>query len=331
MSEIHDVENDYLAPPAPKCLHWKDFLLPPDPMFLCRDIWEEQLEKTIAYNQTLQYWAERANLPMPGQPCLLERSVLELRQYISFSDDTILDGVVLPEGFLIDQTELTISSNAPSAFTDVPTEEVTVEEAAPIRGPLEEPTTPQNQFPSWRKVLHPSQSVATARKASLALSKLRWRHHHQSSGEKRAQCQRVEEHLHVKWAEQDSLSPKSPEPMQEVALPPGFKEVMACLQRDLSPVTAFKAPLESMQPEVMVEPMVAMVCVSCIMQDKATGITYMETVTTSVGQVALRCSYPIVPPLRKKLITTFGWEDYHTIWQEHLYAPLWQWGSAVLF
>ena len=80
--------------------------------------------------------------------------------------------------------------------------------------------------------------------------------------------------------------------MQVVALPPGFKEGMACLQRDPSPLTAFEAPLEPMQPEVMVEPTVAMVCARCIVQDKASGIMYMETVTFSVGQVALRCSCP---------------------------------------
>ena len=44
---------------------------------------------------------------------LLVRYILKLReimeQYISFSDDTILDSVALPEGFIEDQTELTIS------------------------------------------------------------------------------------------------------------------------------------------------------------------------------------------------------------------------------
>ena len=67
------------------------------------------------------------------------------------------------------------------------------------------------------------------------------------SGERRAQCQRAEEHLQVKWAEQDSMSPESPQPMQEVTLPPGFKEVMACLLRDPSTATTFKVPLEPMQ------------------------------------------------------------------------------------
>ena len=140
MSKIHKVENYCLAPPAPRCLHWKDFLSPLDPMFPCWDIREEQLEKTIAYTQTLQYWAEKSNPPMPGQPYLLARCILELREmmewYISFSDDTILNSVASLEGFLKDWTKITIPRDAQPAFTNVPTKEIAVEEAALIRGSL---------------------------------------------------------------------------------------------------------------------------------------------------------------------------------------------------
>ena len=66
MSKIHNIENYYLAPLAPRCLCQKEFLLLLSPMFPCHDIREEQLEKTIAYAQALQYWAEKSNLPMPG-------------------------------------------------------------------------------------------------------------------------------------------------------------------------------------------------------------------------------------------------------------------------
>ena len=58
-----------------------------------------------------------------------------MKQYISFSDDTVLDSVALLEGFFKDQTEMTIPRDAPPAFTDVPTKEVTREKAAPIGGP----------------------------------------------------------------------------------------------------------------------------------------------------------------------------------------------------
>ena len=56
MGEVHSIENYYLDPLAPNCLCQNDFLLLPDPRFPCRDIWEEQLKKTVAYTQALQYW-----------------------------------------------------------------------------------------------------------------------------------------------------------------------------------------------------------------------------------------------------------------------------------
>ena len=97
MHELHNMENYYLAPLVPPCLHWQDFLLPPNPKFPCWDIREEQLEKTVTYAQALQFWAEKSNLPTLGQPCVLVGSVLELRKvmesYISFFDGAVLDGV----------------------------------------------------------------------------------------------------------------------------------------------------------------------------------------------------------------------------------------------
>ena len=121
MSKLHDVENYYLAPPAPPCLYWKDFLLLPNPQFPCWDIREGQLEKTVAYVQALQFWAEKSNPPTPSQPCLLTGSILELREvmepYVSFSDDTILDGVAPLKGFLKHQVEDTIPKSAWPAST----------------------------------------------------------------------------------------------------------------------------------------------------------------------------------------------------------------------
>ena len=75
-------------------------------MFPCPNIREEQLEKTVAYVQALQYWAEKCDPPMLGQPHILVRCILELRRmmepYVSFSNDAILDGVAPQEGFLED-------------------------------------------------------------------------------------------------------------------------------------------------------------------------------------------------------------------------------------
>ena len=73
--------------------------------------------------------------------------------YVSFSDDTILDSVAPLEGFLKDWTRVTVPRNAQPAFTNVPSKEGPLEEAAPtedgveelvpVRGPLEELTTSQ--------------------------------------------------------------------------------------------------------------------------------------------------------------------------------------------
>ena len=75
-------------------------------MFPCQDYREGQSQNMLAYTQALQYWVEKANLPMPGQPHLLARCVQELRwvikPYVAFTDDTILEGATpqeeLPEG-----------------------------------------------------------------------------------------------------------------------------------------------------------------------------------------------------------------------------------------
>ena len=48
-SETQDVKNDYLAPPAPKCICQKEFLPPLNPIFPCQDIRDGQSQKTLAY------------------------------------------------------------------------------------------------------------------------------------------------------------------------------------------------------------------------------------------------------------------------------------------
>ena len=82
----------------------------------------------------------------------------------------------------------------------------------------------------------------------------------------------MKEHQQVEWARQDSASPPGPlKAVQGVAPHLGFKEVMACLQRDLLPVTTFKAPLEPMQLEVMVKPAITTMCASHIVQEGGHG------------------------------------------------------------
>ena len=101
----------------------------------------------------------------------------------------------------------------------------------------------------------------------------------------------MQEQLQVDLAKRNSPEPL--EPTHMVAPPPGLKRVTACLQGDPLPVATLKVPLEFTQPEAAIKPTVATMCASHVIQDGASGVTYMETVTTSVGQVALGHIHPV--------------------------------------
>ena len=149
ISEQHGMENYHQAPPALLCICQKDFLPQHDSNFSCQDIKESQLEKTVACAQALQFWAEKANLPTPGQACLLAGSVLELMEamkcYISFPDDAVFDSVALPGESLTNQS--TAPESTQPASTNSPIEEAAVkaakEEPAPTGRPPEGPSTSQ--------------------------------------------------------------------------------------------------------------------------------------------------------------------------------------------
>ena len=79
-----------------------------------------------------------------------------------------------------------------------------------------------------------------------------------------------------------------PMPGPEVAPPPGFKEVVACLIRDSPSLAPAEAPSETRPPDVMMGSAVTTIYTTQIVQDEATGVMYMNTVTISVGRVALR-------------------------------------------
>ena len=144
-SKTQKVDNDYSLPPAPKCICQKAFLLPQDPRFPCQDYREGQRQKTLDYPQALQYLAEKANLPMPGQPCLLARCVQEIRwemkPYVTFIDDVILEGVTpqqeLPEWWTRESSlEETLPAPIPKEAKDTQAEELGV---CPISQEADEP------------------------------------------------------------------------------------------------------------------------------------------------------------------------------------------------
>ena len=63
--------------------------------------------------------------------------------------------------------------------------------------------------------------------------------------------------------------------------------VTACLQTPELVEVALELPLGTMPFGVVAAPRIPMVSTSHIVRDEATGVTYMDTVTTSIGRVAL--------------------------------------------
>ena len=88
------VDKDNSAPLAHWSLEKYKFMLPPDLWFSSRDYQLAQPQQTLAYVKVLQYWAEKAQLPIPSELCHLVESVFELRWamelMVSFTDEEVL-------------------------------------------------------------------------------------------------------------------------------------------------------------------------------------------------------------------------------------------------
>ena len=80
---------------------------------------------------------------------------------------------------------------------------------------------------------------------------------------------------------------KELEMVWQVMPPPGFMGVTACLQRDPLPEKVHKVPQDPLRMAAVLAPTMETMSASCIIKDKVMGMTYMDTVTTSVGQVVL--------------------------------------------
>ena len=68
---------------------------------------------------------------------------------------------------------------------------------------------------------------------------------------------------------------------------PGFTRVTTCLQRDKLLEKVCKVPHDPLRMVAVLAPTVATMSASCIIKDEAMGVTYVNTITTSVGWVAL--------------------------------------------
>ena len=85
---------------------------------------------TLAYAQALQYWAEKANLPAPGESCPLVMSVRELiwhlGKFTTFTKHDVFEGLGNSlSGATVEDTQLSLvgaplaDSTVSSVMTDV--------------------------------------------------------------------------------------------------------------------------------------------------------------------------------------------------------------------
>ena len=151
LQELGSREDTLQAPPALPSLHRKRFMAPANSIFACRDIREISREKVVTYARALQHLAEQNNPPAGGEPLLLARSILELREevkwYLSFTDEEVFQGVALPE----EEEEENPRTLAITTMPKVPQ----------MPEPLPEERAPK--FLGWQKVLHPSRPVVATR------------------------------------------------------------------------------------------------------------------------------------------------------------------------
>ena len=263
------------CPPALPCLLQNHFQQPPNTIFACRDIQEIQREKTIAYTHALQYWVEKSNPPAGGQPHQLAGSVKELREeirfYLSFTDQEVFEGVTPPEGMPTGLTEESQLPNETARTVTTPKESTTKETPQELTKERKCP-----KFPRWEKVLHPSQPVAVVGQPPHPSRSL--------------------EQTYLLGAAHDqpmkTVPSETPSPMQglEVAhwwVPtPSFLDVTTCLRNQLLEEVP-EAPPILVAMGMMAAPGMVTMSASCVVWDEATGATYLDMVTTSIGIVAL--------------------------------------------
>ena len=286
-SEWCQVENDHQAPLALQCLCHRSFLPLPNSNFTCRDIWELQQEKTVAYAQALQFWVEKDNLPTRGKPHLLVGSIVELWEemkcYFSFSEEDVFSGVaLLEEPPIIPPKEATPKGTQPTP-ANPPVKEVTVDVTME---PTAEKKCP-NQFPGWEKVLHPSRPIIATGKIPPLLRGPKQRPHSWNLGEKLVWHPQTDELRVLATQLELPLPTKESEVVWWVMPPPGFVRVTACLQRDQSLEGDSKVPPDPLRMAVLSGPAMATMNTSCIVKDEVMGVTYMDTMTTLVWQVTL--------------------------------------------
>ena len=100
MQELGAKEATLQTPPVLPCLHRQKFMPLAQFIYACRDIREIPQEKVVVYAKALQHWVKQNSLPAGGEPHLLAKSMLELREevkwYLSFTDEEVFWGLPSP-------------------------------------------------------------------------------------------------------------------------------------------------------------------------------------------------------------------------------------------
>ena len=272
LQELDTRKATLQTPPAPPCLWRKRFMPPANSIFTCRDIWEVPREKAVAYTRAHQYWAKQNKPPTRGEPRLLVRSVLELREevrwYLSFTDKEIFKGVPLPKEEESPQTPGT---------TSLP--------KAPC---MPEPVLERRalKFAGWEKVLHPSQPV-------VATGDIPWP---TMTPRPKVEARQIPQMISMKPPVSPLKAPTLPQPsppthalvLAQLPTPPwGFAGVMACLHVPKLVEVDLEPPVGIMPLELVTAPGITSMSSSHIVRDELTRVTYMDMVTTSVGRVAI--------------------------------------------
>ena len=273
--EMKEMKYHCHAPPAPLCLLQDHFLPPPITIFACRDIWEVWREKTIVYACAIQYWVEKSNLPAGGQPCWLAESAKELREemrcYLFFTDYNVFEGVTPPEGTPTDQVE---ESQPPSetANTVIAPKESTAKETT--QELVKERECPK--FPRWEKVLHPCWPVAVVGQPP----------HPSRTLEETYPLTATHDWPLRAVPTKTSLSCTRIRDNPSMGTYSQFPRCDYLLEKPITWGGSQSPPLWVVMGMMAALGMVTM-SASCVVWDEVTGAIYLDTVTTSVGRVAL--------------------------------------------
>ena len=190
--------------------------------------------------------------------------------YLSFTDEEVFWGVALPKKEKEDSPQALCTA-------DISKTHYAPEPALEGRAP---------KFLGWEKVLHPSQPVVATGEIPLMTRIPRLK----------VGSSQLSQMILIKLPVSPARTPTPPQlspPMQALVLvqlptpPHGFSGVTACLHTPELIEVDLKVPVGALPIRLVATSGISSVSSSCIVKDEITGITYMDTITTSIGRVTL--------------------------------------------